>query len=654
MKKRYRFIFDFSRRSPKDTGTSKRTGPRPGPSDHYAESDEDDEDDDSSDSAADKHSCYCCGATRSSKYHENHPLRRNKMPRPSLCTRCRFYRRKRLENRARDGSRRRHIKITKTEARADEREWCGDCGVLRSNKYHAKLESGEPPNDFCGDCIIAAEKKARLGRLRVYCDDMDMADGSESEKHDPLRDSLFQRRRSSPYALTPTFPPEEFKLGSRTTSASSFETQVGHSDESGQEQQSPATTASETTPASCGESKASEPAKANIRKTTVENDTSEDGRKHAQAEQQVRQESRETRQPQKAPQSTQPGQQEKRHELPQQPELKPRENTTTAPTIPSAPQVATSDTTKQRQEVRQPEHKPKAQAHEAPVPLAAVSNNIQQRQEVHQPQPKPKAPIHEGTKPTAAAPTNIKLAPEATETRDYFNPRNFKRPEPRETPAPVPARTTSDNTAQRQQETHKTREHHHGHKKQLFASSIKPPRAQEEPFYFRNPNPARKSEPKPKPQAQPKPKQQQQPAQPTPSARPMGVSDMYWASTEGQAETEQTFTAGGIFFSAGMYDAFAGPSGSGSGSGSRAQQEQGKQKTRKTTERTDEQKQRHRKQRGFGASSSSSSRHHKAARENSSAAQVWEVDSDEAEEIEQERVRLLGGGGKAKGKARRA
>jgi hypothetical protein len=459
-----------------------------------------------------------------------------------------------------------------------------------------------------------------------------MADWSDSEKHDPLRDSL-QRRRSSPYAFTPTaFSFEEIKVGSPTTSASSFETQVGRSDESGRDERSPtATTSSEAKPASCGEAKASEPAKANIRKATVENDISEDGREHVQAEGQVRQEIHETHQSRKTEPSTRPGQQEKRHGLAQQPGQKPRGTSTTASTPAPASQPAASDNTKQRPEVYELQRKPKAhaQAHEARVPAAA-------------------------------APTNTELAPEVTENRDYFRPRTLKRPEPREQPTmkaaqprEASARTTSDNTAQRQQASHAPHDRNHGHKKQLSTSSAaKLPRAQEEPqpFYFRNPNPAHKSEPNhPHPQAQPKPKQH--PPKPTaPPPRPMGVSDMYWASAAGQAETEQTFTSGGVFFSAGMYDASftAAPS---SGSGSRAQQEQQQEKT----EKKDEQKRRHQQhqQRGCGSSSSSSARH-RTPREHgaAAAAQVWEVDSDEAAEIEQERVRLLGGE-RVKGKARR-
>jgi ferredoxin len=70
---------------------------------------------------------------RSDQYHEDYPHRPGKTPRPSLCTQCRFYRKARLVNRARDGSNRRWV--TKYEARVDEREWCTHCGTLRSNKY---------------------------------------------------------------------------------------------------------------------------------------------------------------------------------------------------------------------------------------------------------------------------------------------------------------------------------------------------------------------------------------------------------------------------------------------------------------------------------------------------------------------------------------
>jgi hypothetical protein len=56
---------------------------------------------------------------------------------------------------------------------------------------------------------------------------------------------------------------------------------------------------------------------------------------------------------------------------------------------------------------------------------------------------------------------------------------------------------------------------------------------------------------------------QEQPQQPRP---PMGISDMYWASAEGQAEAEQSFAADGYFFPGDVLNgAFFAPGNNGSG-----------------------------------------------------------------------------------------
>ncbi|KAK4128377.1 hypothetical protein N657DRAFT_629496 [Parathielavia appendiculata] len=214
--KRYRFIIDFSRRSSKANGKkSKEHAAKSELSEDYVDS----EDEVGDDPKPDQHLCYGCGQLRSELYHYHYPIKAGKRPRPSLCTQCRFFRNARIKNRARNGGRRR--RLAESEARVDEREWCSSCGTLRSNEYHVKLLSGELPpwNEICGQCMMRVEKKNKIRRLRVYYEEMDAAEGVEAATHDPLRESL-QQRRSSPYAITPTSSREEFQADSAATSPS--------------------------------------------------------------------------------------------------------------------------------------------------------------------------------------------------------------------------------------------------------------------------------------------------------------------------------------------------------------------------------------------------------------------------------------------------
>jgi hypothetical protein len=133
----------------------------------------------------------------------------------------------------------------------------------------------------------------------------------------------------------------------------------------------------------------------------------------------------------------------------------------------------------------------------------------------------------------------------------------------------------------------------------------------------------------------------------------MGVSDMYWASEEGKAE--QTFTAGGYFFpgfaTAYMFQeaevrgtttgSAAGENNTGyfrpSDNGHGAFQPTGHTTTTTTT-----------------AAAASKPQPMSSAHDNhdgGAQAQVWEVDSDEAEEIEEGHVNLLAGKGKARSRA---
>ncbi|KAK4099761.1 hypothetical protein N658DRAFT_153542 [Parathielavia hyrcaniae] len=213
-KKRIRFIIDFSRRSSKSKG--KKSNQRRSKSDlseDYVDSENEPVED--NDTQQDQHRCYDCEQPRSELYHHHHPVKPDKQPRPSLCTQCRFFRNARIKNRA---NRRR---LTESEARVDEREWCAGCGTLRSNEYHEKLLSGEAPpwNDICGRCMMRVEKKNnKTRRLRVYCYE-EGVDDDAVETNDPLRESLRQRR-SSPYAVTPTSSREAFRTDSAATSPS--------------------------------------------------------------------------------------------------------------------------------------------------------------------------------------------------------------------------------------------------------------------------------------------------------------------------------------------------------------------------------------------------------------------------------------------------
>jgi hypothetical protein len=150
-------------------------------------------------------------------------------------------------------------------------------------------------------------------------------------------------------------------------------------------------------------------------------------------------------------------------------------------------------------------------------------------------------------------------------------------------------------------------------------------------------------------QEQYQPHQQEQQA---PPPKPMGVSDMYWASEDGQAE--QTFTAGGYFFpgfaTAYMFQqaedvgAAAGNSNTGYShpfdNGHGAFHPTGHTTTTTTTAAPAASEQQHHMPSSYGNPDGDTTQ-----------AQVWEVDSDEAEEIEEGHVNLLAGKGKARSRA---
>ncbi|KAK4250466.1 hypothetical protein C7999DRAFT_11714, partial [Corynascus novoguineensis] len=210
VKKRYRFVLDFSRRSPKFRGEN--NGNDLGFKDNHDYS------------IPYRHRCYSCNAPRSDRYHQNFPLRRGKKPRPSLCTQCRYYRKSRITNRARSGDG--HYRVDKLTNRIDEREWCGSCGTLRSKKYHNMLLSGELPawDDICGQCIINKERKTRRQRFRGFYEGENATCWSEDDRYDSFRDACLQNRRSSSYYFKPIPSREEVNPVISTNSVSDTQT----------------------------------------------------------------------------------------------------------------------------------------------------------------------------------------------------------------------------------------------------------------------------------------------------------------------------------------------------------------------------------------------------------------------------------------------
>ncbi|KAL2199663.1 hypothetical protein P885DRAFT_29882 [Corynascus similis CBS 632.67] len=210
VKKRYRFVLDFSRRSSKSKGEN--NGNDLGFKDNHDYS------------IPYRHRCYSCNAPRSNQYHQNFPFRPGKKPRPSLCTQCRYHRRFRITNHAHSGNG--HCRVDKLINRIDKREWCGSCGTLRSEKYHNMLLSGELPawDDICGQCIINKERKMRRERFRGFYERENATCWSEDDRYDSFRDARLQNRQRSSYAFKPIPSREEVKPVISTNSISDTQT----------------------------------------------------------------------------------------------------------------------------------------------------------------------------------------------------------------------------------------------------------------------------------------------------------------------------------------------------------------------------------------------------------------------------------------------
>ncbi len=539
------------------------------------------------------HSCYCCGEIRSDLYHDEHPFKDDKTAIPSLCTQCRYYRKVRLADRVRN-AKRRH-RVSHVEARVDDREWCVRCGTLRSNRYHDKLLSGKSPsgNGVCRRCIINTEMKHKHERLRLYYDGLDNA------KHDPLLGNL-QNRRSSPYAFTPTSSQETVQVISAATSTSDMKPKAD-CDKHVPSCENKSTSVSVDKAAHKTVEQAYH-VHLGARNVTVEDDIPEDDRP-VQAEQQ-----------------------NTRHQLHEHPKLKAQAQVTP---VSSSISDATTLGIKQLQEPQEPpkRHKEPCKLPDQPIKMqpcevpvlaptmassSTLSDNVKQHQE---PQEPPKR-------------------------REYLRMLSdyLMKTQLREEPSRIPTRTTLDQTKQgsERQEAQKRRDNHTGGQRGFSSPE---PQLREQTYFKMKPRPARKAEAEQAPPPRPRgvsnmyefategkaesqaqrpfyfmnrhPSRQAQPEQQASPPRARGVSDMYWSSAEGKAEQTRIFASSGHFFPGGTFG---------------------------------------------GAAASGHAHAFRSSRRNRSSriARVWEVDSDEAEEIEQGHAKLVGGRGHGNGKARKA
>ncbi len=663
--KRFRFVIDFSRRPSSSKDNKKKKNKANKMADPIAKALEDwrDIDGDAKVPVIDDdgtHTCYCCGEIRSDLYHDEHPFKDGKTAIPSLCTQCRYYRKVRLADRVR--SAKPHHRVSHVEVRVDDREWCGRCGTLRSNRYHEKLLSGQSPsgNGVCGRCIINTEKKREHARLRLYYDGWDTA------KHDPLLDNI-QIRRSSPYAFTPTPSQETVKVISATPSTSDMKAKADC------DKQTPVAVRncenkSDSASGGVAAHKAVQAHHVHLgaRKVTVEDDTSEDIRNPVQAEQ------RNTR-----------------HQLPDHPKLKaqaqvtsPSSSISDATTLGSIEQLhEPQEPPKEQKEHKEPRKVPdqpiKIQPREVPISAPAMatssapSGNVKQDQQPHAPSKSPKQQEY------------ISVLSDHLEYIRVLSDRLMKT-QPREEPTQIPTRSTSGQTKQgsERQEAQECRDNYTGSRTGFDKHSNNPPEPQprEQTYFKMKPRPTGKADaeqaPPPRPRgvfnmnrftterkAEPRPQRpfyfmnrhpsrQAQTEQQAPPPRARGVSDMYWASAEGKAEQARTFTSDGKLFPDGT---FGGAAASGHAHAFRSASSGGTST-------------RHRSSAHFASSAWAASADHASGgndfvhgdsrssgqHRSSRRARVWEVDSDEAEEIEHGHAKLVGGRGRGNGKARKA
>ncbi|EAQ90870.1 predicted protein [Chaetomium globosum CBS 148.51] len=748
VKKRYRIILDFSRRSSRRrTKAAHRKGPPP-------ESDLDD--DDAADRYEDgsprplQHYCYNCEAPRSIHYHQDYPLQRGKTtsPRLSLCAECRARRNARLaaaedaeDSQADDdnddgGKPRPHqphhhhhhheyrdaaAAPADLEPRGDDREWCAKCGTLRSNRFHDKvLLSGgaarlPPWKEVCGRCVVGmVRRKERARALRrrrgEYREGEGEGDGDgDGERYDPLRESLWGDCRSRPYVFGPgEVGGREGDGGAPVAGVTAASGVRGGFERAGDTERGGSLLAAT---GACEDASRSS---LGMSKATVENATPEDGRVGVRGGCQVRQGAGENRQ------SQQPGQptygQQKGTQTREEPRLATANSTLGGAEAPQEgrelrdcfrpPHLEKHFKEKVRPKPRPQE--PRDKPMPAPAPSAASSS--QQYREPHEMReyfkfPNPMQPLQPGEKPATAA-----------ETKDYFRLPNPVKPlEPGKKPATTTEPKQRRDAGNPRYERNPTR---HGHRKRASVSSTKSPMpAVAEPVYFKGHFPAKaqaqqsepKSQPKPthptnpffnrrKPEPKPEPKpdvhfnqqsqqqqqkqrhheqareqerpqrqQRQQQEQQAPPPRPMGISDMYWSSAYGQAE--KTYAAAAFFFpgaasahdggatedGADRYRSAATGSNNSSHNGDNGNSARHRRHSHRhrpaedTVEHATEHAAAGAEMPDFGHVFRASMGHRAgAAKAEANAAdfdgddnQIWEVDSDEAEEIEEVHARMF-------------
>ncbi|KAK4117332.1 hypothetical protein N656DRAFT_841022 [Canariomyces notabilis] len=146
-------------------------------------------------------SCFVCGKTRSDDYHQKHPVKRGENPIPSLCHRCRQDRKLRIADRGRVGSR--HRRANRLYAHIDNKQWCSNCGVLRSQHYHEMYMTTDLPpwSEICGKCKKSVEKEGKQELSRLLCEESMTTKRSSVEED--TRGHQHNQRLGRPYALQP-------------------------------------------------------------------------------------------------------------------------------------------------------------------------------------------------------------------------------------------------------------------------------------------------------------------------------------------------------------------------------------------------------------------------------------------------------------------
>ncbi|EGS23299.1 uncharacterized protein CTHT_0009660 [Thermochaetoides thermophila DSM 1495] len=175
-----------------------------------------------------KHVCFVCGKSRSHSFHKLYPIRSDRDLIQSLCRRCRRDRKLRIEERAQNGARQ-CGRITRLQVHVDDKQWCAKCGVLRSNRYHEMYKSGRLPpfSEYCGNCTAIDVQRGRQKLVRLYLEtldqervmrfqyDLDRSDGSHCGTSTAQRSHLLesktefvqgQARSITPSATTTSLP----------------------------------------------------------------------------------------------------------------------------------------------------------------------------------------------------------------------------------------------------------------------------------------------------------------------------------------------------------------------------------------------------------------------------------------------------------------